>query len=134
MSNLKILTLLETFRLIERKVSLVLFDTGFTLSQFRLLHRIALHMPTSASKLSLELGIAKPSVTAQLRELEKAELVTINSNPEDQRSFFISLSANGNVRFQIACKNIALLEKKSGEKLFSELETMVNQIEKSITK
>ena len=134
MTQLTFVNLIESFRLIERKLSLILVETGLTLSLFRLLHRIALHMPISASKLSQELGIAKPSVTSQLRELEKAGLVIISSNPDDKRSIFISLSETGKVRFRIVCENIALLEEKSGKKLLSRLETLIQQVTESMSK
>ncbi len=131
---MRILDLLERLRLVERQLSLVLVDTGLTLSQFRLLLHIASGAPISATRLSTRLGITKASTTTQLKELEKAQLIDIASNRDDKRSSFISLSRSGEKRLELTLKNVSLVEKHINQKMIDSISNVIELLTRSAAK
>lgn len=125
--ELKTLQLLESLRLLERRLSLLLLDSALTLSQFRLLLQVDREPSISASELSLRLGISKASVTSSLQELAKSQLISIKPNPNDKRASHIALSESGQARMQVTLKNIAIME--SEQAYGTELKAVFDRVE-----
>ncbi|MDH5572075.1 MAG: MarR family transcriptional regulator [Gammaproteobacteria bacterium] len=134
MVNSKTLEILAGLRSIERWLALILTDTGLTVSQFKLLHQIAVRAPVTASVLSRELGVTKASITTQLQELDKAGSITLERNPEDRRSSLISLSDRGQIRMKVTMDNILNSEKQTGDKMLIAVLDNLQQLTQRINK
>lgn len=113
MQSLYLVQLLEVVRPLERRLGLLLAESGFTVTQFRLLMLLE-HAPQSPSYLSSELVVSKPLVTSLLKELEGYGVVKTEGCTIDRRSIYVRLTANGAERLQVVKRSIAVLEAKMG--------------------
>lgn len=113
MQALHLIELLEVMRPIERRLGLVLLESGLTLTQFRVLLLLENNLRTP-SELSSELGVSKPLITGLLKDLERAGLVALAGCKLDRRSIRVHLTAAGKQRLKVARLGVAVLEEKIG--------------------
>lgn len=113
MQSLYLVQLLEVVRPLERRLGLLLAESGFTVTQFRLLTLLE-GAPQSPSYLSSELAVSKPLVTGLLKELERYGVVESAGCTKDRRSIQVRLTASGAERLKVAKRSVAVLEAKIG--------------------
>lgn len=130
MQESKLVRLIDTFHSLEKKISLILIETGLSIPQFRILRLIDAEPGISMSELSRKLGVKKPTVAVQLKEMIKMEVVTITTAPHDKRWKQIFLTQTGENRVTNAYENLALFEKRN--KVFIESK-LIESIEKFLS-
>lgn len=113
MQALHLIELLEVMRPIERRLGLVLLESGLTLTQFRVLLLLENSLRTP-SELSAELGVSKPLITGLLKDLERSGVVGLAGCKLDRRSIRVRLTAAGKQRLKVARLGVAVLEEKIG--------------------
>ncbi len=77
-----------------------LFDTGFSLSEARVLHELAHTPELTATAIAATLGLDAGYLSRILRGLAKAGLITRKISPRDRRQTFLALSAKGRAAFK----------------------------------
>ena len=113
MQALHLIELLEVMRPIERRLGIVLLESGLTLTQFRVLLLLENSLRTP-SELSSELGVSKPLITGLLKDLERSGVVTLAGCKLDGRSIRVHLTTAGKQRLKVARLGVAILEEKIG--------------------
>lgn len=111
--QLYLIQLLEVMRPIERRLGLVLLESGLSLTQFRVLLLLE-ETSRTPSELSAELGVSKPLITGLLKDLERAAVISLTGCKLDRRSIRVQLSAVGKQRLKVARLSVAALEAKIG--------------------
>lgn len=104
-------------RFLERRLSLILVDTGLSLSQFRLLRLFTANTRLTVTEISARLSVTKASTTVLIQGLIKAGILATAPNPADSRSILVSLTAAGKRRLKITLKNLDKLEVSLGDSL-----------------
>ena len=113
MQALHLIELLEVMRPIERRLGLVLLESGLTLTQFRVLLLLENSLRTP-SELSSKLGVSKPLITGLLKDLERSGVIGLMGCKLDRRSIRVQLTAAGKQRLKVARLGVAVLEEKIG--------------------
>lgn len=113
MHSLHLIQLLEVMRPIERRLGLVLLESGLTLTRFRVLLLLENTLRTP-SELSAELGVSKPLITGLLKDLERSGVVGLTGCKLDRRSIRVQLTAAGKQRLKVAQLGVAVIEDKIG--------------------
>jgi len=105
-------TFLGNARAVEKMISLALVEPALSLSQYRMLAEFPERGALTVSELSTRLGIAKPSVTSLVKQLQTLGLINIRPDPDDQRSKRLTLTREGKLRLKIANEYLSALEKR----------------------
>ena len=121
MNEIRLISVLDSLRELERRVTLVLLETGLSLSQLRLLRLIAEADTVSASDLSRHLAITKASVSGQVQDLQKLGLIEVRANPDDKRGRLIAATEAGRFRLSAALENVTQLERVLGRDVLAPL-------------
>lgn len=129
MQPLYLVKLLEVVRPLERRLGLLLAESGFTVTQFRLLILLE-GEPRSPSYCSSELAVSKPLVTSLLKELERCGVIETAGCTKDRRSIQVLLTETGAERLKIAKRSIAVLEANVGTTYLREMVETLAQLEK----
>ena len=106
MDELKIIDLLESIQILERKLTMSLVDSGLRMPQYRVLIILKSSGSSTVSDLSKKLRITRAATSLLVNEMLKNGYISTIENEIDRRSFDIVLSAAGSEKLDVAQKNL----------------------------
>lgn len=134
MSYLRVIELLETIQIFERKINLALMYSGLRLPQFRAMLFLRKLGKITVSDLSRHLNVTRATVSALINELNKAGIVESVANTADKRSFYIRLTDSGLRRLELASREVALMEENLTREFDKEIIAALNAFSHTINR
>jgi len=104
--GLKILELIDSIQIIERKLTMSLVDSGLRMPQYRVLV-ILKDSSSTVSDLSKKLRITRAAASLLVNEMIKQGYCQTRENEIDRRSFHIVISDAGLEKLNVAHKNVS---------------------------
>jgi MarR family 2-MHQ and catechol resistance regulon transcriptional repressor len=88
-------SIISTYKLLQRGMTLLLADEGLTQPQFGALRAVARHGQTPMKTLSEELLVTAPNITGIVDRLESKRLLRRVASREDRRTTMVELTPRG---------------------------------------
>ena len=92
--------LIEFFEKLQSWEHTVVKESGLSLPQMHTIEIIGHHNGLTMKSLAEKMGITTGTLTVMIDRLTKLELVQRNQNPEDRRSYLITLTDKGMAHFE----------------------------------
>ena len=134
MEELRILDLIETIQILERKLTMSLVDSGLRMPQYRVLTILKESGSSTVSDLSKKLRVTRAAASLLINEMIKNGYIMTAENEIDRRSFHISLSETGIEKLDVAQKNLFAAENKLSKEFSEEIIRSLNHFSSFILK